>query len=667
MTTFDAETDFKLVRAAALLDQDAAKAGQLAQQILAASPGHLEAGLLLARACVRQRQPEQAVTILTALAEARPEQAMVRWELGRLLAELGRPADATAVLEAAVGLEPRLAGAWRELSRLYAAAGDARRCDDAYARYEALVPADAHLGDVVQALALGRAAHAERLLQARLAAAPQDADALYLLATLAREREDFVRAAELLTECLRIEPGAARARFALASALHAQQRPALVLPHLDRLLALDPRQREYRALLGSTLTILGDTARAIVILRGLANEEPGNAFAWLSLGHALRANGDFDAAVAAYRQSVAVRSSYGEAWFSLGNMKTFRYTPADVAAMRSELQRTDLGDEDRWHFEFALGKAAEDDARYEESFTHYASGNRLRRSYVIYDSAAVAAQLLRSIDVYTPEFLAARQGWGCPAPDPIFVVGLPRSGSTLIEQILASHSSVEGTRELPDVPAFATELGARIAPPGVGCYPDSVRQLSAEQARSYGERYLAQTRPYRVRGAPHFVDKIPNNFVNTGFIHLMLPNARIIDVRRHPMACGFAGFKQLFKLGCWFSYSLEEIGHYYRAYTQLMAHFDRVLPGRVLRVHYEKLVADPEAQVRRLLEYCRLPFEESCLRFHENRRVVQTASSEQVRLPIYTEALDHWRHYEPWLGPLRTALGDVVERYPDDL
>ncbi len=667
MTTFDAETDFKLVRAAALLDQDAAQAGELAQQILAANPGHLEAGLLLARACVRQQQPERAVTLLAALAEARPEQAMVRWELGRLLAELGRRADATAVLEAAVGLEPRLAGAWRELSRLYAAAGDARSCDAAHARYAALVPVDAHLADAIQALASRRPAHAERLLQARLAAVPQDADALCLLAAVAHEREDFVRAEELLTECLRIEPGSARARFALASSLHAQQRPALVLPHLDRLLALDPRHREYRALLGSTLTILGDTARAIAIQRELAQEEPGNAFAWLCLGHALRANGDFDAAVAAYRQAVTARSSYGEAWFSLANMKTFRYTPADVAAMRSELQRSDLGDEDRWHFEFALGKAAEDDARYEESFTHYASGNRLRRSYVIYDSAAIAAQLLRSIDVYTPEFLAARQGWGCPAPDPIFVVGLPRSGSTLVEQILASHSSVEGTRELPDVPAFAAELGARIAPPGAGCYPDSVRQLSAEQARAYGERYLAQTRPYRVRGAAHFVDKIPNNFVNTGFIHLMLPNARIIDVRRHPMACGFAGFKQLFKLGCWFSYSLEEIGHYYRAYTQLMAHFDRVLPGRVLRVHYEQLVADPEAQVRRLLEYCRLPFEASCLRFHENRRVVQTASSEQVRLPIYTEALDHWRHYEPWLGPLRTALGDVVERYPDDL
>lgn len=667
MATLDAETDFQLVRAAALLDQDTVKAGQLAQQILAANPGHLEAGLLLARAYVRQQQPEQAVTLLAALAEAQPEQAMVRWELGRLLAELGRRTGATAALEAAVGLEPRLAGAWRELSRLYAAAGDAQRCDAAHARFAALVPPDSHLAEVVQALASGRTAHAERLLQARLAVSPQDADALYLLATLAREREDFVRAEELLTECLRIEPGSARARFAIASALHAQQRPAPVLPHLDRLLALDPRHREYRALLGSTLTILGDTTRAIVILRELANEEPGNSFAWLSLGHALRANGNFDEAVAAYRQSAAVRSSYGEAWFSLGNMKTFRYTPADVAAMRSELQRADLGDEDRWHFDFALGKAAEDDARYEESFTHYASGNRLRRSYVVYDSAAVAAQLLRSIDVYTTEFLATRQGWGCPAPDPIFVVGLPRSGSTLVEQILASHSSVEGTRELPDVPAFANELGARIAPPGAGCYPDSVRQLSAEQARSYGERYLAQTRPYRTRGAAYFIDKIPNNFVNSGFIHLILPNARIIDVRRHPMACGFACFKQLFKLGFWFSYSLEEIGQYYRAYTQLMAHFDRVLPGRVLRVHYEQLVADPETQVRRLLDYCRLPYEESCLRFHENRRVVQTASSEQVRLPIYTEALDHWRHYEPWLDPLRTALGDVVERYPDDL
>jgi tetratricopeptide (TPR) repeat protein len=413
--------------------------------------------------------------------------------------------------------------------------------------------------------------------------------------------------------------------------------------------------------------LLGDTHQAIEIQTALLAQVPQDAKGWLSLGHALRTDGRNTEAIAAYRRAADVRPGFGDAYFSLANLKTFRFSSDEITAMRAQCARPDIGAEDRWHFEFALGKALEDAQDFAGSFAHYAQGNSLRRTYIGYDQPVISAQILHAMQVFTPEFFGARRDWGAAASDPIFIVGLPRSGSTLLEQILASHSAVEGTRELPDISAFANELGARKLRPGEVGYPDSVALLTAAQALDYGERYLVQTRPYRFRGAAHFIDKMPNNFVNLGLIHLILPNARIIDARRHPLACGFAVFKQLFNQGFWYSYSLEEIGRYYRDYVAVMAHFDRVLPGRVLRVHYEKLVADPEAEIRRLLDYCGLPFEDSCLRFHENRRVVQTASSEQVRRPIYTEALDQWRNFEPWLGPLREALGDVVERYPDSL
>ena len=667
MTTLDAKSGAVLMRAAGLQDTDPVAAGRLAADILAANPGHLETALLLAGALRRQHKLAEALSALQALAAQRPEQAVVHWELGRLLAELGRRDEAIATLEKAVQLEPRTAYAWRELSRQYAASGDWRACDQAYARFAALVTADAHLADALRAIVMRRFAYAESLLRGRLAVEPQDVEALRLLAHVAGETLNFSDAERLLQECLRIEPGFARARFDLAASLNLQQKPAPALPLLERLLQHDPANFEYRSLLASTLTLLGDTHKAIEIQTALQAQAPQDAKGWLSLGHALRTDGRITEAIAAYRRAAAVRPGFGDAYFSLANLKTFRFTAEEIAAMRAQCARPDIGAEDRWHFEFALGKALEDAQDFAGSFAHYTQGNSLRRSYVGYDQPVISAQILRATQVFTPEFFAARRDWGAAARDPIFIVGLPRSGSTLLEQILASHSAVEGTRELPDVPAFANELGARKLRPGELGYPDSVALLTAAQALDYGERYLAQTRPYRFRGVAHFIDKMPNNFVNLGLIHLILPNARIIDARRHPLASGCAVFKQLFNQGFWYSYSQEEIGRYYRDYVAVMAHFDQVLPGRVLRVHYEKLVADPETEIRRLLDYCGLPFEDSCLRFHENRRVVQTASSEQVRRPIYTEGLDQWRNFEPWLGPLRAALGDVVDRYPDGL
>jgi hypothetical protein len=351
-------------------------------------------------------------------------------------------------------------------------------------------------------------------------------------------------------------------------------------------------------------------------------------------------------------------------WFSLANLKTFRFEAADVAAMQREASRTDLALDDQFHLQFALGKAQEDAQRCEAAFEHYEKGNALRRSVIDYDHRETTAQVKRAVALFTPELFAERAGAGCPAADPIFVVGLPRAGSTLLEQILASHPLVEGTQELPDVISMARELGGKKSRAGSSKYPEILEDQTPEQLRALGERYLAQTRVQRKTDRPFFVDKMPNNWLHVGFIHLILPNAKIVDARRHPLACGFSVFKQHFARGQHFAYDLADIGRFYRDYVQLMAHFDRVLPGRVHRMVYERTVDDFETEVRGLLAHCGLPFDARCLRFHENDRAVRTASSEQVRRPIYAEAKDQWRRFAEFLGPLERELGPVLSSYP---
>jgi tetratricopeptide (TPR) repeat protein len=400
-----------------------------------------------------------------------------------------------------------------------------------------------------------------------------------------------------------------------------------------------------------------------MVYEGLLGEHPAQAKMWMSYGHALRTTGRLPESVAAYRRAIALAPTLGEAYWSLANLKTFHFTEEDARAMRAVLGRTDLGDEDRLHFEFSLGKMLEDEAAYEESFAHYAHGNALRRKSYPYSADENSDFVRRSKALFTAEFFASRSGSGCAVADPIFIIGLPRAGSTLLEQILASHSLVEGTMELPDVPRTAHELNARGREAGKA-FPEILAELKPAELDALGASYIESTRVQRKTKAPFFIDKNPNNCQYVGLILLMLPNARVIDARRHPLACGFSCFKQHFARGQSFTYDLKDLGRYYRDYAELMAHFDRALPGRIHRVIYETLVADTEAEVRRLLAYCNLPFEEQCLRFYENERAVRTPSSEQVRQPIFQEALEHWRHYEPWLGPLKEALGPLLSRYP---
>lgn len=522
---------------------------------------------------------------------------------------------------------------------------------------------DLPLQQAARALIESRVPEADFLLREYLRRHPDHVLGLRLRAEAAFWRQKDAEAIALLTRCLELEefPGA---RFARALSRYRCGQAVAAQEDLEVALRAEPDNPAYRALLAAVLSKTSEIERTLGLYARLTDEYPLQPKLWMAYGHVLKASGRQPDSIAAYRRAIGLEPRLGEAWWSLANLKTVRFDAADIAAMQGQLQRRDLANEDRLHFEFALGKALEDAGRYDESFRHYDSGNRLRLADTNYDIETSTINLRRSQRLLTREFFAARTGLGCTAPDPIFIVGLPRAGSTLIEQILSSHSQVEGTMELPDITDIARGIADRRQQKGDFDYLPLLEAIADAEWRGFGERYLATTRVHRKLGRLFFIDKMPNNFTHIGLIHLILPNARIIDARRHPLASCFSNFKQHFAMGQLFSYGLENIGRFYRDYVELMAHYDAVLPGRVHRVFYERMVEDTETEVRRLLDYCGLPFEEGCLRFHENQRVVRTASSEQVRRPIYKDGVDHWRHYERWLDPLKLALGTVLEAYP---
>jgi tetratricopeptide (TPR) repeat protein len=655
------DVDLKLIRVASLLERDPAAAAREAAEIVRAQPTHRTALLLLAAAHRASADPATAAEKLGALAAAHPGSAVIHLELARALRAAGRDTEARNALERSLELSPDLAEGWRELSLLHAAAGDAIACDAAYARFEKLAPAESRHAEASAALTHERLDVAESLMKSALAHSAEDVVALRLLARVAAAREDYAQAERLLEQSLRLAPGYSRARLDLVKVLMDQVKGEPMLPLLDRLLTSDPRKPEYRNLQAIAYNFLGQTDAASAIQEGLLLECPDNENVWLNYGHTLRMAGRQSAAIDAYRKCLEINPGFGGAWVALANLKTYRFSAAEVAAMQTKLSQEDLPNEDRAQIEFSLGKALEDTGEYAGSFEHYARGNALRRAVVRYDAAAIRRFVERTRALCTREFFAARSGWGNASPEPIFIVGLPRTGSTLLEQILASHSQVEGTRELADVSGFALELGDREEPGRPPSYPQSLARLTRIDLAAFGERYIAQTRAYRALGRPRFIDKAGDNFPHIALIHLMLPNARIIDARRSGLGCCFANFKQHFYRGAWYSYSLEDLGGYYRHYVNLMTHFDAVLPGRIHRVNYEDLVGNLEGEVRRLLDYCGLPFEEQCLRFHETQRPVQTVSSEQVRQPLYKEGLEQWRNFEPWLGPLKAALDDLAD------
>ena len=652
-----------LNHAARLLATNPAAAAEQATEILKVVPGHPQATLFLGVARRLTSDASGAVGILEALTTKHPNWAAAHYELGLALGDDRQGEAAVTALRSALRLKPDMGEAWRALGDHLSAIGDAEGADAAYAQHIKFSSQDPRLLEAGAALCDNRIAVAEALLREHLKQFPTDVAAIRMLAEVAARIGRLRDSETLLRRCLELAPSFKGARHNLALVLHRQHKPAEALVEINQVLAADARNPGYRNLKAAVLSAVGEYDQAIDIYAGVLAEYPKQAKAWMSYGHALKTAGRQDECISAYRRSIELTPGLGEAYWSLANMKTFRFSPSELDAMRAQLKHNDITDEDRYHFHFAIGKALEDSALYADSFESYAQGNRLRRAGIRYDPAETSAHVQRSKAIFSKQFFAQRAAMGAQAPDPIFIVGLPRSGSTLLEQILSSHPAVEGTMELADIAFMAGGLRTSKGREGSN-YLEVLASLSADELSALGERYIAQTRIQRKTDAPFFIDKMPNNFMHVGLIHLILPHARIIDARRHPLGCCFSNFKQHFARGQHFTYGLEEIGRYYRDYVELMAHFDAVLPGRVHRVIYEQMVDDTEAEVRRLLEYCGLPFDERCLRFYENERAVRTASSEQVRRPIFREGVEQWRHYDPWLGPLREALGPVLDAYP---
>ncbi|HMI41394.1 MAG TPA: sulfotransferase [Sphingomicrobium sp.] len=496
---------------------------------------------------------------------------------------------------------------------------------------------------------------AERLLKAYLKDDPFDARAIRMLAELAGRIGRMNDAETLLRRAVEIAPGFTAARANLALVISRLGRPAEALALLDDVFAAEPHEIGHTNLKAATLGRLGDFDEAIRLYESVIAKAPRQPRLWLSYGHMLKTVGRQADGVAAYRQAITLRPALGEAWWSLANLKTVRFDESDIAAMRSALDEPGISDEDRFHLDFALGKAMHDTGDAESAFAHYAAGNALRQKSQPYRATEFTRIVDRSIAAFTAETFKDRPD-GAEQRDPIFIVGMPRAGSTLVEQILASHSMVEGTGELQDLPLIARMRQD---------YPQNILAADTDERRALGEEYLKRSAVQRRTDRPLFIDKLPNNWLFVPFIQLILPNATIIDARRHPLGCCLSNFRQHYARGQAFSYDLADMGQYYRDYVRLMAHIDATLPGRVHRVIYERMVDETEAEVRALLNACGLPFDPACLEFHTTERAVRTASSEQVRQPIYRDATDEWRRYDKFLDPLREALGPIVEAYPD--
>jgi tetratricopeptide (TPR) repeat protein len=657
--------DTALAHATRLLQTDPDMAAEQAGEILKVVPGHPVATLLLGVARRRTGEVAGALQVLERLVADQPNWAAAHFELGMVLDDAYRPEAALAALRRAVNLKPNLPDAWRAIGDHLVVKGDARGADTAYAHHIKASTEDPKLLAPAAALVDGRIAQAEALLRAHLKQYPTDVAAIRMLAEVAARLGRNSDAEVLLERCLELSPSFHAARFQQAIVLQRQNKLSAALRQIDELEKAAPRNSAYRNLRAVILGKIGEYQQSLEIYAEVLAAHPTEARIWLSYGHTLATAGRDKDSIAAYRESIKLAPTLGEAYWSLANLKTFRFDPAEIEAMRSQLAHGELTDDDRFHFDFALGKAMEDGQEYAGSFEHYERANRLRKSHIDYEADETTAFVQRSKALFTSEFFAARSTYGISAPDPIFVIGMPRAGSTLIEQILASHSSVEGTMELSEIIMMAAVLAGPRKPTTGPQYPAILEKMSAEEFRAFGEQYLEQTRIQRKTARPFFIDKMPNNFLHAGLIHLAMPRAKIIDARRHPMACCFSGFKQQFALGNRFSYSLEDVGRYYRDYVDLMRHMDGVLPGKIHRVIYENMVDDTEGEVRRLLAYCELPFEAACMRFYENDRPVRTASAQQVRKPIFREGVEHWRQYEQWLAPLKRALGDIFDAYPE--
>jgi len=602
-----------------------------------------------------QRIPE-ALAVLAEMERHCPDFSRLFQERGHCHVAMRSPDSAIQAFLRAVNLNPSLPASWNALQVLFRMTGQRTDAENAAGQAAKLATLPPEILTAFGLFADGEIQAAEDIVRQYLLTHGNHVEGMRLLAQIDMEL-DIVDDAELLLEnVLALAPDYDAARYEYAVALLARHKHVRACEEMEKLLKTDPNNRVYRTMHATVCTGFGDYSQALPLYREILAETPNEPELHLSLAYALKTLGQTREAIESYRAAAACRPHYGEAYWSLANLKTYRFTDAEITQMRTAETSVNIQRVDRYHLCFALGKALEDRGEYAESFAFYERGNALKKTDCRYRPEPLERNARLQASVCTREFFAARQGVGCQDRSPIFILGLPRSGSTLIEQILSSHSQVEGTMELAVIPRLVQDLQARERTGSTPRYPGLLAELAAEDFMRLGEKYLSDTKVYR-EGRPFFIDKMPNNFRHLGLIHLILPNAKIIDARRDPLACCFSNYKQLFASGQQFTYSFDDIARYYRMYVELMAHWDRALPGRILRIQHEDVVDDLESNVRRILEFCELDFEQGCLEFYKTQRTVHSASSEQVRRPLYRQGVDQWRHYEPWLGPLKEALG----------
>jgi len=618
--------------------------------------------LYMSAVCHRYRREfDAALAQLTRLKALLPENGRAHQEEGHAYRDMGRYENALRSYTRACRFNPALVASWRGQLEILTRRGRLREAAQVRAQLDYLKQLPRLLVIVIDLISQGKLLKAENLCRKFLQKAPHHVEAMRLLADIGIRFGVLADAEFLLESARQFDPKNVRVHIDYIQALRKRQSFAKALEQARQLLETSPGNPQFRSIYAIECMQTGHYDEALSLFDKVLEQMPGDPITLTSKGHAYKTLGQYDEAVGSYRAALESQPRHGEAWYSLSNLKVYSFSDSELERMHAQARNQELPHADRVHLSFALGKAYEDRNDFETSFRFYDRGNRSKKNASAYDADKMTEELRAQQRVCVAGMLSRGAEAGHSAGDPIFVVGLPRAGSTLLEQILSSHSRVDGTLELPNVLSLAQQLRRRGRSGPEPDYPDILMELSDEEIRQFGQQYIDDTRIHR-KSAPFFVDKMPNNFRHIGLIHLMLPNAKIIDARRHPMACGFSGYKQLFAEGQQFTYDLADLGQYYRDYVELMDHWDAVLPGKVLCVQYEEVVGDLETQVRRILDHCGLEFEPACLSFYRTERAVRTPSSEQVRQPIFQSGLDYWRNYEPWLDPLKSALGEDVRR-----
>ena len=620
---------------------------------------HPEALYVKAVAERYSNQFADAADTLSTLLAVEPEFGRAHQERGHLLHAQSKNNEALTAFRLACQANPALEASWRMQAKLLTNLGHTKEANQALAQADRLGKLPKELLAVSNFIHEHKLLKAENLCRKFLQVNPHHIEAMRLLADIGTRLGALEEADFLLESAIEFDPNNIQLQLDHIAVLRKRHKYDAALDGAKKLFKSDPNNPVFQSHYAIECLQANDLKTALAMFDKVLETLPEDPATLTSRGHVLKTIGEQEQAISSYRAAFAAQPDHGDAYHALANLKTYRFPDSEHTSMLELVEAPSITQSTRIQLCFALGKSFDDRGEFEQAFKFYERGNAFKRQQSRYDADQMDDEFAAQKAVCTKALFEQFEGSGHDAPDPVFILGLPRAGSTLLEQILASHSLVDGTLELPNIISLSHKLRNRQKIDSPEGYPFGLKNLSAEALSEFGKQYIEDTRMHRAR-APFFIDKMPNNFRHIGLIQLILPNAKIIDARRNPMDCCFSGFKQLFAEGQEFTYGLEEIGRYYTGYVDLMDHWDSVLPGKILRVQYEDVVADLEGQVHRILDHCGLPFEQSCLEFHKTDRAVRTASSEQVREKINTKGIEQWRPYEPWLGPLVNALGSVT-------